>query len=151
MKRILLGFLMLALLLVNVSCFIAPTIEIGGDLMDITYDEKIVEFNTLIVIRQEEKFIVLIHDGKNILKKVEFNAGRSVLNCEQIVLKEDVEINKYFNRPFKELVKCFGEEHTDIGSGFYLPSYVTTDGYLLVFSVESGIISNVSKIDLLKT
>lgn len=149
MKKILCAVFVLLVCCIITGCNLNESIEIGDSIMKIKYDEKIVDLNTLVVVKNGGNYIVLIHNGRDILKKVEFDSNRNVLETKNVQLKESHDLNKYLNEPFEKIVEVLGEEHADIGSGFYKPSYITTDGYLLIFSVEDGSITDVAKLDLL--
>ena len=43
----------------------------------------------------------------------------------------------------------FGEVHADVGSGLYIPAYITENGYLVCLEVENDIVYDVIKRDLL--
>ena len=42
-----------------------------------------------------------------------------------------------------------GEAHADIESGFYIPAYITEDGYLICFELEDNVVCEMIKRDLL--
>ena len=50
---------------------------------------------------------------------------------------------------FNELKEKIGQPHVDIGSGFYIPAYITEDAYLICFELENDNIFEVIKRDLL--
>lgn len=48
-----------------------------------------------------------------------------------------------------ELKQKLGEIHADVGSGFYIPAYITEDGFLVCFDLENDIVYEVIKRDIL--
>lgn len=148
-KKVLCAVFVLLVFCAFTGCNSNKSIEIGDSITEIKYDEKIVDLNTLTGLKKDENYVVLIHNGKDVLKKAEFDPNRNALGSKNVQLKENQDLNKYLNEPFEKIVNVLGEEHTDIGNGFYKPSYITTDGYLLIFSVEDGNVTDVSKLDLL--
>ena len=62
---------------------------------------------------------------------------------------ENEDINQYLDKSLNELKENFGEVHADIGSGFYIPAYITENGYLICLEVENDIVYDVIKRDLL--
>ncbi len=149
MKKIL-CIIALCIILVSITgCNSNQTITTGDSVMQINYDEKIVNLNSLIVIRQNTKYITLISDGIKVLKVIEFDSNRKVLNTDNIQLLIIEQIDQYIGMNFKQVKQLLGEEHTDIGNGFYIPAYITSDAFLLSFLIEDNKVISVTKTDLL--
>lgn len=53
-------------------------------------------------------------------------------------------MNVNFNEPTEEI----GQPHVDVGSGFYIPAYVTEDANLVCFELENEIVIEVIQRDL---
>ena len=51
------------------------------------------------------------------------------------------------NCSFDEVKRVFGEPHFDEGSGMYIPSYITEDGYVLFLYANHGIVTTVDLAD----
>ena len=56
---------------------------------------------------------------------------------------------EYLDKSLNELKEKLGDVHADIGSGFYIPAYITENGYLIYFEVENDILYEIVKLDLL--
>lgn len=52
------------------------------------------------------------------------------------------------NVNFNELTEEIGQPHVDVGSGFYIPAYVTEDANLVCFELENEIVIEVIQRDL---
>lgn len=52
------------------------------------------------------------------------------------------------NVNFNELTEEIGQPHVDVGSGFYIPAYVTEDANLVCFELENEIVIEVIQLDL---
>ena len=61
---------------------------------------------------------------------------------------KDEELEHFLNLNFNEIIKKFGQPHVDVGSGFYLPAYITEDADLICFELENDIVVDVIKRDL---
>lgn len=79
--------------------------------------------------------------------EVEFSPDRKVVRT---VLVEPIKCDNYedlVNRSLGEIMSMFGEPHIVMGSGFYIPLYITEDAYILCLYLTSiysdGIIEGV--------
>ena len=54
------------------------------------------------------------------------------------------------NVNFNELTEEIGQPHVDVGSGFYIPAYVTEDANLVCFELENELVIEVIQLDLFK-
>ena len=52
------------------------------------------------------------------------------------------------NVNFNELTEEIGQPHVDVGSGFYIPAYVTEDVNLVCFELENELVIEVIQLDL---
>lgn len=52
------------------------------------------------------------------------------------------------NVGFNELAEEIGQPHVDVGSGFYIPAYITEDANLVCFELENEIVIEVIQRDL---
>ena len=52
------------------------------------------------------------------------------------------------NVSFNELTEEIGQPHVDVGSGFYIPAYVTEDANLVCFELENELVIEVIQLDL---
>lgn len=52
------------------------------------------------------------------------------------------------NVNFNELTEELGQPHVDVGSGFYIPAYVTEDANLVCFELENELVIEVIQLDL---
>lgn len=108
-----------------------------------------ITINTLSVYKFSENYLVTIDDGTTIQKLVEFSLERKCLQIQGFDLIENGDINQFLNMNFNKLVEKIGKPHVDIGSGFYIPAYVTKDANLIYFELENEIVFEVIKRDLL--
>lgn len=80
-----------------------------------------------------------------------FSSERRCRESQGIDLIDDNEsIEKYLNKPFEEIRQQLGAPHADVGSGFYIPAYLTENAYLICFVLESDVVCEVFKRDLIK-
>ena len=70
------------------------------------------------------------------------------MGCDVIIV--DNQGKNAIGNALNDVENAFGEYHVDIGSGGFMPSYVTDDGYLITFSVDrdTNVVEHVGKTDL---
>ncbi len=109
-----------------------------------------ISLNSLNVYKVKGNFIVSIYMNNSISNIVEFSCSRKskILNND-IKLLADVDIDQYLGMNMDQIIYKYGQPHTDIGSGFYIPAYITENGYLIYFKLSDNIIFEVIKMDLL--
>ena len=109
----------------------------------------IISLSTLSVFQTNDMYTVVIRENGESKKTVEFSSDRECLSVQGVVLVKNEELNQHLGKKLNELENHFGEIHADVGSGFYIPSYITEDGYLISFIVEDDIAVAIYKRDLL--
>ncbi len=105
--------------------------------------------NSLSVFRTNDTYTVVVEENGAVQKTAEFSSDRKCLTVRGLDLVKDEDINRYLDKSLNELQEKFGEVHADIGSGFYVPAYITENGYLICFEVENDKVYEVVKRDLL--
>lgn len=104
-------------------------------------------FNFLSVFKIEDKYRVVIHDDYVIEKTVDFSSDREYSDMHGLIPVKIENLKTYLNLSIDEIEKELGEPHVDIGSGFYIPSYITDNGYMVRFRDDP--VSFIEKVDLL--
>lgn len=122
-----------------------------GDSMNAINDQQtpFIILNSLSVFRTNNTYTVVVEENGTVQKLVEFSSDRKCRTVQGLVLVKNEDLNKYLDKSLNELKEKLGEVHADIGSGFYVPAYITEDGYLICFEVENDIVYEVIKRDLL--
>lgn len=88
---------------------------------------------------------VLIKLGFPKFTTVQFRANRACIEDGGLTLINNESLQMFLGKELQAL----GDYHVDMGSGFFIPSYITTDGYLISFYVdENNIIYSAIKRDL---
>ena len=102
------------------------------------------------VFYDEQVYTIVILKNDNVIKGVQYSANRIPCNTVGLDLISHGEISSYLGITIDDVEADLGEYHIDIGSGGFLPSYLTEDGYLLVFSVNRStkVVERVGTIDL---
>lgn len=125
-------------------------IEVGGSMSEISNQyTPYITINALSVYEISGNYLITIDDGNFIQKLAEFSPDRKCHRIQGFDLIKDGEINQLLNINFSELTEKIGQPHVDIGSGFYIPSYVTEDAHLICFQLENEIVIGVIRRDLL--
>lgn len=105
--------------------------------------------NSLYVFRTSKTYTIVVEKNRVAQKIVEFSSDRKCRTVQGLTLVKNEDINQYLNKSLNELEDKFGEAHADIGSGFYVPAYITENGYLIYFEVENDNVYEIVKRDLL--
>ena len=148
MKKIL-SILLISVLTLS-GCSDNNKISIGSSISKINAQHKnFIFLNSIIVYKKSDIFIVVVEKNGLVDKIVEFSSKRNSLHVEGLSLLQIDNINQYLNKDVDEIINNLGEIHADIGSGFYIPSYITSDAYLISFVIEDHKIVEVIKRDLL--
>lgn len=143
----------IALLLIAISlagCKNNFNIRIG-DSMAMIYNQQtpFIFLNSLSVFRTNDTYTIVAEKNGVVQKIVKFSSDRKCRAFHGLVLVKNEDINQYLGKNLNELKEKLGEIHADIGSGFYIPAYITENGYLICFEVENNIVYSVTKRDLL--
>lgn len=148
MKRI---FIVLLLMILTLSgCKKNTDIQIGDSMTKINNQQPLFIFlNSLSVFQTDNTYTIVVEKNGVAQKIVEFSPDRKCRTAQGLTLVKNEDINQYLDMSLNELKEKFGEVHADIGSGFYVPAYITEDGYLICFEVENDIVYEVIKRDLL--
>lgn len=122
-----------------------------GDSMNEFYKKSTpyIALNSLYAFKINDNYLIVIDNDGRAEKIVEFSANRKSNYVCGLELVQSESIKQYVGINVDELKEKLGQPHTDIGSGFYIPSYVTENGYLLSFEIENNIVFEVLKRDLL--
>ncbi len=148
MKKIIITLLLIALTLSG--CKNNANIQIGDSMTMINNQQvPFISLNCLSVYRENNVYTIVVEKNGVVQKTVEFSSDRKCRAVQGLVLLKNEDMNQYLDKSLTELKEKFGEVHADIGSGFYIPAYITENGYLIYFSMENDIVYKVMKRDLL--
>lgn len=147
MKRILVVTLFMVLVLSGCK----NNSEIVGDSMSKIENQQkpFIFLNSLSVFRIDNIYKVVIEENGVIQKTVEFSPDRKSHNAQGLTLIKNEDISLYLDMSIDELKQKLGEIHADVGSGFYIPAYITEDGFLVCLDLENDIVYEVIKRDIL--
>ncbi len=108
-----------------------------------------IALNTLSAYEIDGNYLVVVEDSGIVQKLAEFSSERKCKRVQKIKLIKEVDINQFLNMNVETLKKMLGQPHADIGSGFYIPAYITEDANLISFQIENDIVFEVIKRDLI--
>lgn len=151
MKKII---LILFLVSVLVSCKNGgnASIEIGDCIFDLQQEASNALSLYAFVYHIDDTYVfVQLKDRGVVEKRIVFSEQRKVIDSGGYDLIKNVsvgELSQYIDLPFENVEECFANAHLDIGSGFYIPSYITEDGYIISFHTDEDIVVDISKSDL---
>ena len=133
----------------NDTTLTSSSFEVGQSMSKINEEySSVFSFNALSVYKVNEVYCVIIEDGHTVQKFAEFSASRSCLNKQGLELIRFYDVNLFLNKDFNGLIEEIGQPHVDIGSGFYIPSYVTEEAKLISLYIEDDLVVDVIVYDL---
>ena len=97
---------------------------------------------------EDDRIIVLSDSNGHFEFAVVYDASRTVrtaINCDPI---SNADGQQFIDLPYDTLQKKIGEYHINTGEGFFTPSYLTTDGYVLCFRLMDNTVWLAQKYDL---
>ena len=99
---------------------------------------------------REGIYTVTIQENDVVVKGAQYSEDRNAVQTSGLKLIRAEDISRYLGKSLVEAELTLGRHHVDIGSGMYMPAYLTCDGYLIVFSVDMDDrqIIHVGKMDL---
>lgn len=148
MKRIIV-FLVFVTIIFS-ACSSGYRFEVGESMSKINNQyTPLITINALSVYEISENYLMTIDDGGIIQKLVEFSPERKCHRIQGLDLIKNDDIEQFLNINFNQLIENWGQPHVDVGSGFYIPAYVTEDANLICFELENNIVIEVIKRDLL--
>lgn len=132
------------------ACSSGYKFEVGESMSKINNQyTPYITINALSVYEINKNYLLTIDDGGVVQKLVEFSPDRKCHRMQGIELIKNDDINQFLNINFNQLTEKIGQPHVDVGSGFYIPAYVTEDANLICFEIEKQIVIEVIKRDLL--
>lgn len=148
MRRILILSIMVVILFSG--CANNSQFKVGDKMSDINNENTpYISLNSLNAYERSSNYVIVISTEGVAEKLVEFSSERQSIRVQGLDLVKSQEINKYLNMDINKLKKELGQPHVDVGSGFYIPAYITNDAYLICFELEDDIVFEVIKRDLL--
>lgn len=148
MKRI--AALLLLVILLFSGCVGNNDFLIGEQMSEINNRQTpYISLNTLSAYEIDGSCLVVVEDGGVVQKIAEFSYERKCKRVQNINLIKAVDINQFLNMNVEDVKKMLGQPHADIGSGFYIPAYITEDANLISFQIENNIVFEVIKRDLI--
>lgn len=98
----------------------------------------------------DKDYCVAIFENGEPIKCVVFSNTRQPIRSIGIIPVTNSELQRYLGQSLTEIENELGAYHVDIGSGGFMPSYLTEDGCLIVFSInrDTNIVERAGKLDL---
>lgn len=98
----------------------------------------------------DEDYCIAIFENGEPIKCVVFSETRQPIRSIGIKPVTNFELQHYLGQSLTEIENEFGAYHVDIGSGYFMPSYITLDGYLVSFTfmAEDEEVTQIGKTDL---
>lgn len=81
-------------------------------------------------------YIITVSDVGVAKKTVHFSSCGEVLKTKGIKLLNIEDPQDFVGMEWSDIVAQYGEPHADVGSGFYIPSYITENAFLITFQLD---------------
>lgn len=130
------------------SCTQKIDIKVGDKVSSLERYELQFKVNSLSVYKIDKDCVAVISDTDKIQKYAKYSPNRKPETCDGLNLMGNCELKQFLNMKSDEVEKLIGKPHTDIGSGFCIPAYLTSDAYIVCFEIENGSVNGVFKMDL---
>ena len=115
-----------------------------------TNQNQLINLNTLSVYQNDNEYqVVITRDGK-VVGEVVFLETREFQSVHGLSLVKRGDHEQYLGKLFIDVEQQLGPVHTDIGSGFYVPAYITEDAYLICFTLDDTSVHDIKVYDLLR-
>lgn len=149
MKKIIVVLLLVIVLFSG--CTNSFSFEVGERMSNIKSEHTpYITINALSVYEIKGNYWIVINNTEGIVEKlVEFSPERKSIKVQGLDLIKNEDVNSFLNIDVKELKEKYGQPHVDIGSGFYIPAYITQDAYLICLGLENDVVVEVIKRDLI--
>ena len=151
MKKIIVSLLLIIIIIFFFGCTNSLSFEVGAQMSKINCEHTpYITMNALSVYKNNGNYWIVISDAEGIVQKlIEFSPERKIGKVQGLDLLKSEDINLFLNMDIAELREKYGQPHVDIGSGFYIPAYITQDAYLICLELENDIVVEVVKRDIL--
>lgn len=148
MKKI--SVLLLIIMFLFCGCINDSEWKVGESISEINKEYvPYISMGTLSGYENKNNYWIVINNGDSIDKLVVFSPDRKSLQTQNLNLIECEDINKLAGMNLAQLEEIYGSPHADIGSGFYIPAYITKDACLICLEFENDVVFSVIKCDLL--
>lgn len=148
MKKII-SLLLLVIFLCS-GCVGSNDYSTGDHMNEITNKHApYITLNALSAYEIDGNYLIVVADSDIVEKLAEFSSDRKCKRAQNLKPIKDVDITQFINMNFEEIKKMLGQPHADIGSGAYIPTYITEKANLISFHIENDIAYEVIKRDLI--
>lgn len=148
MKKMI-AFLFAAVILLS-ACSGGRQFTVGESISNINSQHApYISINTLSAYKINENYFVTVDDGDTIQRLAEFSSDRKCRRIQGFALIKNDDIHQFLSIDFNKLTEELGQPHADVGSGLYIPAYITENAELICFVLENEIVVEVIRRDLL--
>lgn len=115
----------------------------------ILHTEPIVWYPSVRVFETHNGYKVYFLEGEHIQGSLYFSKDRQLKEHWNVNAIGSENAAVFFGKSLEEITKEYGDPHADIGSGFYIPAYVSEDAHLVVLYMENNTVYKVTVKDLI--
>ena len=113
------------------------------------YSATHIDLNAVKVFNDGENFVIVIEENQGISGIAVISSDRKTLHSEKITPINDENIEQFCGKSIEKIEEQYGKIHSDIGSGFYIPAYITDHATIVFFEIENGIVERISSKDII--
>ena len=94
-------------------------------------------------------YIAVVCKGMRITGVLDYSSSGELLSSSGIIPIEIANVADLVGASSKSVTDQYGDFQFDLGSGRYIPAYITTEGVVLYFSIEEDTVLSVSALNLI--
>ena len=113
------------------------------------YNSSYISLNALQVFKDEGRYVLAVEGNRGISGIAVFSSEGRLLYSEKLVPINDENIKRFCGESVYELEKQYGKIHCDIGSGFYLPAYITNHATIIFFEIRNDTVERFFSMDII--
>lgn len=106
-------------------------------------------YPTLRVFQTHSGYHVYLLDGKRIHGSICFSADGQLLDCWNVKPITEDNSATFLEKHINEIAAQYGAPHADVGSGFYIPAYISEDARLIILYTDESVVNKIVVKDLI--
>ena len=124
-------------------------IKIGTNIFELNKKYKpIFSHGVIYAYELENTYIVIIAKDNKVDKYAVFNTHWELQFTEGLQPVEGSNLEESVGMTLSDVTLKYGPYHADIGSGFYMPTYLLNEGYIAILDVEMDIVTHISVVPI---
>jgi len=107
-----------------------------------------ISLNAVMVFKDDMNYLIVTYSGNIITGFACYSPDKELLLSEGFTPIDDEDLLDIANSTIQNVEDKYGKAPVDIGSGFYLPAYITINASIVFFHVQDDVIKCITSIDV---